>query len=151
VSLLRNFTIPLPQHEDRIMAPRFLRRKAPESGDEDEQQISVCDEDGDRSEQPEQPPVSHIQRQLKQAQKRKFGLAFSSTGQSRSNEASESSSLDANLATRPQSTTDTIYNRFTPQTGIIAEEEDKKMYVESRAFPSHSKEFLCITQCCCWD
>jgi len=122
------------------MAPKVLRSRAPESDDEDKQQISAHDADGDWPQQPEQPSVSHIQRQLKKAQKRKFGLAFSSTGQSRSGKTSESSNLDADLAARPTSTTDTIYNRFTAQTGILAaEEEDKKMYVEDKVHASHSE------------
>ena len=124
------------------MAPKILRSRAPESDEEDEQhlQIPLLDTDGDRRQQPEQPSVSHIQRQLKRAQKRKFGPAFSSTGQLRSSKASESSNLDANLAARAKSTTDTIYNRFTAQTGILAaEEEDKKMYVEHRALHPNQK------------
>jgi hypothetical protein len=137
-SAFPDFTICLLQHQGHIMAPKVLRSKAPESDDEDEQQISLRDEDGERPQQPEHPSVSHIQRQLKQAQKRKFGLAFSSTGQSQSSKASESSNLDPNLAARPKSTTDIIYDRFTAQTGILAaEEEDKKMYVEQKAHSSH--------------
>ena len=131
------------------MAPKVLRSRAPESDDEDKQQISVRDENDDLPRQPGQPTVSHIQRQLKQAQKRKFGLAFSSTGKSRNNEAPESSDLDANLAKRPKGTMDTIYNRFTAQTGILAaEEEDKKMYVERRVPTSHSENLIATNQHC---
>ena len=88
-------------------------------------------QNGDQSSDIEQPSVSEILKQRKQAQKRKHGLAFSSSSQVRRDILSEDNSTQATAAPKP---VDSVYSRFTAQTGIIADAYDKKLFVTT--FPS---------------
>lgn len=107
---------------------RVMRRRIRDADSDSEAHTTQAEtaQNGDQSSGIEQPSVSDILKQRKQAQKRKHGLAFSSSSQARRDMPGEDNSTQTTAAPKP---VDSVYSRFTAQTGIIADAYDKKLFV----------------------
>ena len=109
-----------------IRRSRVMRKRIRDADSDDESQSSQTAEalNGDQSADVDQPSVSEILKQRRQAQKRKHGLAFSSSSQLRHDVPSEDNSAQISTAPKP---VESIYSRFTTQTGIRADTYDKNL------------------------
>jgi hypothetical protein len=112
---------------DRSRNNRVFRKRTREAESDDE---AGSAQNGEQASESEQPSVSEILRMRKQAQKRKYGLAFSSSTRSRRDEGSEHASEHASEHTSPAANpAASVYSKFTAQTGVIVDKVDKQLYV----------------------
>lgn len=117
---------------------RVLRKRIREVDSDDEVTPAKKGEEASDS---ERPSVSEIIRMRKQAQKRKYGLAFSNSTQSRRDDASEDHSEQASGAANPLLS---VYSKFTAQTGVRVDTKDKQLYVSFLSFTSHGHEEITL-------
>lgn len=102
---------------------RVYRKRIREDDSDNEAQNEPSDS--------EQPSVSDILRQRKQAQKRKHGLAFSSSTQSEQVGEVGEGSEQMNAVPAAPNLLNSVYSKFTAQTGVRAGAQDKQLYVSS--------------------